>query len=547
MWLRRFSLRTRIVVLMALILSAFAAIGAVSLRQVEQNIFEERKRSIAAVVDSAYYIVDGFYRDFEKGQLSERQAQLEAIRVLRSLRYETDNYVWINDLAGNMVMHPNNRELENSNVLTMEDPNGLPVFKLMIDKVRASGAGYLEYIWDYQGQREPAEKISFVRGFEAWGWVIGTGVYVVDLQSTIDTAILTTMLECMVFMLLIGGAVLILVSSITSPLRHMVNRGTQIVRNEVIDLDVNFNELGDDELARLGQTLNEVFRQIRGTLQQVTNTQNIVSRSSSTVADTVGLTKQSLHSQQQEVDSLSRAVRALGGAVQQVSNDTETAVALSADANNAAQEGSRVVQDTVSEIQYLHSAMHTTAQSMDTLVKDVESIVSVLAVINGIAEQTNLLALNAAIEAARAGEQGRGFAVVADEVRALAQRTQQSTQEIQTIIERLQHGTGDAMHNMSNSSERADKAAQYSNAADQAFQLISDIIAQIDHNTAQIASAAKAQQNNAGEIEHSVDTFCSTIVPVRESMDKTADSAQAMADAVKQLEAGIRKIKASGN
>ena len=542
MWLRQFSLKSRFTLLVGVVLTAFVAMGMLSIANIRDNIFEERKRALTGVVESATSIVEGYYRRYQNGEISQTEAQQLAKETLRNIRYEGENYVWINDLDSIMIMHPISPAVENTSVADLADANGVKVFPLLVDLVKSQGSGYIEYMWLYEDGSPPENKMSYVKGFEPWGWVIGTGVWALDLQASVDAAALTISMQSAVFITVIGFIAFLIIRSVSIPIRRMVVSSTTIVNNGKIDLHQRFPQDGQDELTQLSQCINAVFAKLKDTLQHVVASQNIVTNTSTTVSDTVQKTNVSLAHQQQEVDSLTRSMAEMGTKVSEVSKNTETAVMLSSEATDEANSGSIVIKNTVAEIKQLYDTMQTTKSSMETLAHDVASIDSVLDVINGIAEQTNLLALNAAIEAARAGEQGRGFAVVADEVRNLAQRTQQSTQEIQKIIERLQNGTNASVNHMTLSAEKAEAASEFGNNAGLAFDKIRMRIGDIDRNTALIAAAAQQQALTSEHIDKAVNAIRQAMLPVRDSMEDTAKGANELRNAVADVQSGVKNI-----
>ncbi len=202
-----------------------------------------------------------------------------------------------------------------------------------------------------------------------------------------------------------------------------------------------------------------------------------------------------------------------------------------------------MVDGSIARIHTLVQDIRDSGLSLDTLQKDVSSIVSVLDVIRSIAEQTNLLALNAAIEAARAGEAGRGFAVVADEVRALASRTQQSTQEIQGMIDRLQKGTQDAVTSMRRSSDAGDVTSEQANRAGTSLDAIAQLIGTINAMNAQIASAAEEQTAVAEEINRSVHKIAVAVDSVADETQQGAHTARNLAGLGERLGALVRQFR----
>ncbi len=542
MWLRGISLRLRMTLLVVMVSVALAALGLVSVASMRANIFEERERTVADVVELAASLVQGYYDEHQRGLHTEEEAQRLALENLRFLRYEGDNYVWVNDMDATMLMHPTNTELENVNVSAMEDPSGARPFPLFVETVKRQGAGFVEYVWEYPEDGSTGNKISYVQGFKPWGWIIGTGVWARDLNQTVSKAATTILLSATVFLFFIGIIAYFLVHSIGDPIRRMATTGKAIVDNGKVNLNQRFLDSGNDEVTALSKAINLVFAEIEQIFQRVSVSQSFVNSTTNTVSDAVQKTNKALGEQRCQGEILSSATREMTNAVAEVSNNTETAVKLAADASKEATEGSTVIRNTVKEIQELYDTMQTTRESMEALAQDVVSIDSVLDVINGIAEQTNLLALNAAIEAARAGEQGRGFAVVADEVRSLAQRTQQSTQEIQQIIERLQSGTSEAVNCMTTSAKKAEVAADYSVSAGDAFERIHGSIADISTNTGKIAQAASIQAGSAKRIDESVAAIEEAMVPVRASMKETAESSEKLTTAVDDVQEAMKKV-----
>ncbi|WP_422606945.1 methyl-accepting chemotaxis protein [Pseudomonas sp.] len=253
------------------------------------------------------------------------------------------------------------------------------------------------------------------------------------------------------------------------------------------------------------------------------------------VSDQAQRSDQAMERQRHETDQVATAINEMSAAAQEVAKSAQNAAVAAQQTDEEGQSAKRVVAGSIKQIHALVDDIRSSGVSLDSLQQDVTSIVGVLGVIRSIAEQTNLLALNAAIEAARAGEAGRGFAVVADEVRALASRTQISTQEIQGMIDRLQAGTQQAVEAMRRSSEAGDGTSQQANQAGASLDAMAELIATINSMNAQIASAAEEQTAVAEEINRSVHQIAVAVDSVADETQLGAQTSRSLADLGQRL------------
>nr|WP_319527307.1 methyl-accepting chemotaxis protein [Pseudomonas laurentiana] len=295
----------------------------------------------------------------------------------------------------------------------------------------------------------------------------------------------------------------LLAVGIARPLRQMVAMLNDIAQGEG-DLTRRLSSDRSDELGAIAKGFNTFLSKLQAMITQVVSSVQKVSDSSEHTADIAIRTNQGVHKQMAEIDLVATAVHEMTATAQDVARNATHAAQAASSADQAANEGLQIVRSTSNSISALASEIGRAVGVVQTLARDSENINAILVAIRAIAEQTNLLALNAAIEAARAGEQGRGFAVVADEVRNLAQKTQKATEEIQHMIQQLQQGTREVVKVMEDSQGKTDDSVQQAAKAADALESITQAVSVINDMNNQIASAAEEQSAVAEDINRNV-------------------------------------------
>jgi len=292
------------------------------------------------------------------------------------------------------------------------------------------------------------------------------------------------------------------IRSIIKPIERFRDTLVDVEQNS--DLTIHATVDTADEIGQMGIAFNRMMEKFKMVMNQVTGASTQLASASEQMSSISSQSNQSIQSQLLKSEQIATAINELNATAQEVAQSANTASQAANDADSQANEGERVVSRTVESITELNSDVQRIADVINMLSAESENVGRVLDVIKDIAEQTNLLALNAAIEAARAGEQGRGFAVVADEVRTLAGRTQDSTLEIQQMIEKFQQGTQDAVSVMERGQEKADSSAQQAGQAAAALTEITRMVSKINDMNTQIASAAEEQTAVAEEINRNI-------------------------------------------
>jgi methyl-accepting chemotaxis protein len=291
-------------------------------------------------------------------------------------------------------------------------------------------------------------------------------------------------------------------SSITRPLRMVVTRAKEIASGDLTGSTIQ--AVGEDELAELTHAINEMNVNLNDIIHSVSDSSQELASAASQLQNSARQTSQGMQSQQGETEQVATAMNEMSETVQEVSRSAGLAATSAAEADKASAQGYNLVSQNMNGINQLALNIGTTSQAINQLGEDTNSVDNIVKVISDIADQTNLLALNAAIEAARAGEQGRGFAVVADEVRTLASRTQKSTEEIRSMLNRLKTGAKDAVQAMDEGQEQAQNSVEQAKNASDAITEITRVVTEISEMNSLIATAAEEQRIVTEEMNRNV-------------------------------------------
>ena len=329
---------------------------------------------------------------------------------------------------------------------------------------------------------------------------------------------------------------------IVNPINETVEAMHEIAAGEG-DLTKRLQVKGNDEIADLSRGFNEIIDLVHNTIRNITDASGQLAAAAEQLSATSYSANENVVKEKHQLDQVATAMTEMASTAQEVAHNADSAATGTQQADQQAAEGRAIVSDTMSAINNLASEVESASSTIKQLEADTEQIGTVVEVIQGIAEQTNLLALNAAIEAARAGEQGRGFAVVADEVRSLATRTQQSTQEIQDMIERLQKGAQNAVSAMDSGREQAtatvDKAAQ----ADVSLNQISSSITEVSSMNMQIAEAVRQQGMVTEEVNTNIVTLSDVARETESGSQQISSASEELSNLAYQLQNIIGKFK----
>lgn len=480
------------------------------IKTVSESTLQRTKSEIKTTLEVALSSIKHL-RQGSPDTLASRQEQ--ARNVLRQVRYGERGYLFALTYKGVNKVNGAKPANENSERWDKQDPTG----KYHIREIIAagqSGGGYATYSGVNPGSKDPAPKISYVLPIEEWQWVIGTGTYLDDIDKQISAVeehyndIINSNLASIALLVLCTVGVSIVVSSlvaakITGNLRQTTDALEDLVKGEG-DLTRRLRANSQDEVGEISRSFNQFMENMQQMIGNIRGESHNVLSSVTQLNELASRNRERSNQQTSEMDMVVTAVTEMSATATDIAKDASEAAEAATHADEKTTQGRELLEKSIASINNLVNGINSAAEVLQNLEQETENIGSVLAVIQGVAEQTNLLALNAAIEAARAGEQGRGFAVVADEVRTLASRTQQSTEEIRDMIGKLQEGARNAVTVMNGSQNMSQDTVAAAQESDQMLKEAVEAVSTISRMNFQIATAAEEQTSVTDEINRNI-------------------------------------------
>ncbi|WP_070972218.1 methyl-accepting chemotaxis protein [Vibrio sonorensis] len=535
-------LKVQAYILSAIILAALLALAATGLwtLRVASNI--DNKARVTELFTSAYSILNEIEKMAIEGTLPEQQAKDLATRLLRNNIYKDNEYVYVADENMTFVATPLDPQLHGTSFHDFKDGDGNSVGQLILDVLGNRTGQLVEYTWTQkQADGSIESKLSIAQKTPHWGWVVGTGIGFNEVNARFWATAQWQLGLC----LIIAGAILTILIMAIRRIISLLGGEPQEVRDAVTAVSKGEIQASFDEDAPAGSIYHAVQVMSKSLAQLVTNldtSMHALRGELSHVEERAASIAQLTDSQQQSTEMIATAMTEMASSANNVADSARDTAQNTDEADKQSQHTQHLIHNTVDNIQGLAVQLNTASQAVSDLDNDVNNIVKVLDVIGDIAEQTNLLALNAAIEAARAGEQGRGFAVVADEVRNLAGRTQDSTKEIQQMISNLQEGSRNAIQTMEVCAQTSESTVTESENASQALQQIVVALESITQMSHQIATAAAEQTQVSDDISQRINMIEESGTQLSNVVSESHSSTQSLTSLANELETWVSKF-----
>lgn len=529
----------------------------------KESILREKKVELIQKGEIALSIVKHYYNLYKAGNLTEEEAKEKAKLAIKNLRYEEGtNYFWINDGSlpyPIMVMHPTVPQLEGKplsdtkfNVAYKrqtdlnakeEKVSNQNLFTLLVETAGKTGQAFVWYKWPKPLKeggvtKEAYPKLSYVVKFEPWNWYIGTGVYIDEVDKVFIQAMkrnsIKTGLAVLIVLLITGFLAMLSVRSISTPISELEEKIKKFGQGH---LNIEFKTQRKDEIGKIANSLDEAINNLKAILLSVKEVSQSLSDSANNLTEVSNQFKISLDLQTQQATQIASAAEEMSITVVDIAKNTTSILEESKKTAEIAKEGETYTLKTANEVKIIEKTAEKLKEVMYSLEERTKAIESVVEFIKDVAEQTNLLALNATIEAARAGEHGKSFAVVAGEIRKLAERTNKSTDEIAGVIREIKGVVEEVKREVEEIGAKVESGARLSEEASGILSRIADAAERLQEMIQSIAGATEEMSVTSESVARDVGSVAEGIQELKRNIFYLLETTED----IKKMEEELRK------
>ena len=561
--LKSFTFKAKIVLLvLCSCLALGAPTGSIALKQFinsHANFIDAYRKSLSndfdiltkSQVELAMSTLQRVYERHQKGEMTLDEAKALGGDILRNMHFGKDGYVWADTSQGVNVAMLGKQNIEGKSRFDQQDFKGTYMMREIIKNGMQSGGGYTNYWFPRPGSDKPAPKRSYSLYFKPFDWVIGTGNYIDDLEEMVKKASDADQHRILYGVYLLVGVTMIIIVAVCLLAIFVTKRLLLSIGAEPTEMEDIARRVAEGDLtiklqsgkSGIYEEMRRMVESLRQVMERVNQSAHEVSIAAVQLNTNAQKTADGSHHVVSQSDMVATASEEMAATSSDIANNCHQAADSSNSASATAQSGAAIVRETVEGMSRIASKVRSSASAVEQLGVRSEQIGQIVGTIEDIADQTNLLALNAAIEAARAGEQGRGFAVVADEVRALAERTTRATREIGEMIKSIQNETKQAVKAMEEGVIEVEQGTTGASRSGQALEMIWEQINEVTGQVNQIATAAEEQTATTREITNNIHNISNTVQASAQSSQEMSQSSSRMSQLSVDLQDLVRRFK----
>jgi methyl-accepting chemotaxis protein len=514
-----------------------------------QSVMTEKSQKVKNLVELAHEAVNEIYG---RNDLSEQERKHEALSIVKAMRYDGGNYLWINDTSASMVMHPVKPALDGKDLSGFKDPNGKKLFMEMVKVSQDKGEGVVDYFWPKPGKDEPVAKVSYVKLFRPWGWIIGTGIYIDDVNGLVSAEADEVKSQvarqrniiiavCLVILAATAG----IITWVGKRVAGNIQKASEMLKDAAEgegDLTRRLEVNSKDEVGEMAQWFNVFIGNLQEMVGKIVDYAKQISESGTAM---VAISEQMNHGAEQtsgrsnnvtaaseemtaNMNSVAAAMEEATTNINVIASSAGEMTSTIAEIAQNSEKGGVIVSEAVAQADVV-------SKKVGELGCAAQKIGNVTETITEISEQTNLLALNATIEAARAGEAGKGFAVVANEIKELAKQTAGATYEIKSQISGIQGTT----------EETVTEISKISTVINDVNEIVSTIVTAVEEQsvtTQEIAGNVTQASDGIEEVNQNVAQSSAVSSEIAQDIADVTQSANEMSNSSGQVKLSAEEL-----